>query len=379
MKRILIFSLAYLPHAGGAERAIDEITKRILDIEFHIITLRLGNDPAHEVRGNVHIHRLRLGGSYFGKILFVPCAAIKAAILNRKLQFDGFWAMMSYMAFPIALMRLFGNKTPYVLTLQDGDPFEHVFKRWHILPFLPLLKYGFRNATVVQTISTYLSDWVEQMGYAGDIWIIPNGVDVQHFSRIEGSREEMRRTWGRHMSDLILVSTSRAVHKNALDDVIRAIKFLPNHVHFFNFGYGPDIVALETIAREEGILDRVHLQPHHGMETLPQYLQAGDIFVRPSRSEGMGTSFIEAFAAGIPVIATTEGGLSDFIVDRKTAYVVPKNSPSAIAQTVEYMLSNPQEVKEVVESARGLAFEKYDWNMIARDMREKVFARVLSI
>ncbi len=375
MKKILIFSLTYLPHAGGAERAIDEITKRIGDIEFHVLTLRLGKEPKEETVGNVQVHRIGFGG-YVGKMFYIPLAALTAARMNRKNQFDGFWAMMSYMAFPIALMRLFGNKTPYALTLQDGDPFEHVFNRLHIRPFLPLLRYGFESATIVQTISSFLSNWARRMGYMREVEVIPNGVDVPHFSRIEGSREEMRRSWKCHMSDVLLVSTSRAVHKNALDDVICALKYLPPHVHFFNFGFGPNIVKLEALAKAEGVLDRVHLHPHRGMETLPQFLQACDIFIRPSRSEGMGSSFVEAMGAGLPVIATTEGGLSDFIFDRQTAFVVEKDNPKHIAEVVEYMLSNPSVVKSVVENARKMVAVKYDWQTVARDMRDKVFSQL---
>ncbi|MBX4192601.1 glycosyltransferase family 4 protein [Candidatus Parcubacteria bacterium] len=376
--KVLIFSLAYFPKVGGAEIAIDEITKRIDDIEFHLVTLRFGKERRTEQLGNVTVHRVGWGPSYFAKILFVPLAALKAARLNRTLKFDGFWAMMSYMTFPIALMRLFGNKTPYLLTLQDGDPFERVFERPHIKPFLPLLRYGFKNATLVQTLSTYLVDWAHTLGYEGAVEVVPNGVDAKHFSRIVGSREEMRRSWQQHMSDVLLVSTSRAVTKNALDDVIRALKFLPSHVHFFNFGYGPDIVKLENLARSLGVLDRTHLMPHPGLETLPQYLQACDIFIRPSRSEGFGISFVEAMAAGLPVIATTEGGLSDFIFDKKTAFVVDRDSPKQIAEAVEYILSNPELSKKVIETARSMVFEKYDWQLIAKTMREKVFSRLFA-
>jgi len=62
MKKILIFSLAYYPNAvSGAEGAIKEITDRINDIEFHMITLRFMREhPSEELFGNVHVHRVGL-------------------------------------------------------------------------------------------------------------------------------------------------------------------------------------------------------------------------------------------------------------------------------------------------------------------------------
>src|SRR6266481_5697353 len=164
MKRVLIFSLAYYPHVGGAEVALKEITDRIPDSEFHLLTLNFGSEAKEERIGNVVVRRIGNSAPYLSKILFVPRAALFARRLHRERPFDAFWAMMSYMLFPIVLLRLMGVRVPYLLTLQEGDPFEYMFSRWFILPFRPLLSLGFRNASEVQTISTFLSGWATQMG-----------------------------------------------------------------------------------------------------------------------------------------------------------------------------------------------------------------------
>ena len=97
----------------------------------------------------------------------------------------------------------------------------------------------------------------------------------------------------------------------------------------------------------------------------------------------MGISFIEAFAAGIPVIATQEGGIADFLFDAKrnpdmqpTGFAVDKDDSEGIARAVEEILKNPEHAKQVAANARALA-ERYDWRIIARDMKSRVFDRVL--
>lgn len=376
MKRILIFSLAYYPTVGGAEVAIRNITDRIPDIAFHLITLRFSNEPRRERIGNVEVHRVGFGGGYIAKILYVPLSALKAHSLHRRERFDALWAMMTYMLFPLVLARLLRVRLPYVLTLQDGDPFGRVFNRWYIVPFRPLLTWGFRHASVVQTISQYLAGWARQGGYREPIEVIPNGADVKTFSDTKANIAKAK-------GDVILVSTSRLVHKNALDDVIRALARLPSHIRFVNYGFGPDKKTLEALARELHVEHRVALLPHPGVDHLPPYLKAADIFIRPSRSEGMGISFIEAFAAGIPVIATQEGGIADFLFDAKrnpdmqpTGFAVDKDDSEGIARAVEEILKNPEHAKQVAANARALA-ERYDWRIIARDMKSRVFDRVL--
>jgi glycosyltransferase involved in cell wall biosynthesis len=118
---------------------------------------------------------------------------------------------------------------------------------------------------------------------------------------------------------------------------------------------------------------------------MPKYLKASDIFIRASRSEGMGNSFVEAMAAGLPVIATQEGGIADFLFDARrnpgvpsTGFAVDKDSPEQIAKTIEEILAHPEQVKAVTAVAKRMVIEKYDWDLIARDMQEKVFVPLLS-
>lgn len=366
MKKILIFSLAYYPRVGGAEVAIKEITDRLPGIEFHMLTMRFSrSDAPVEKIGNVTVHRAGSGSSYFSKIFFVPLSALAAARLHRKEKFDGAWAMMSYMLFPLLLLRPKHIGLPYVLTLQEGDTYGHMFARLRMLPFLPLLAAGFRGAAVVQAISTYLGGWARKRRFAGPLEIIPNGVDIQKFAGEKIPHD-----------GVVLITTSRLVHKNALDDVIRALPSLPG-ARFRVLGTGPDEAMLKKLSHELGIEERVEFLGHIDHAHLPDYLHAADIFIRPSRTEGMGNSFVEAMAAGLPVIATQEGGLADFI-SPEVAWPVRKDTPKDIVAAVQSILGNPEATKKVVESARHLAVEKYDWSLIARAMREKVFARIFS-
>lgn len=388
MKKILIFSLAYFPKpVGGAEIAIKEITDRIssAEFEFHMVTLRFyGDFPKSEQIGNVAVHRVGFGGGYVSKMLFIPLAAAKALSLHKTERFDGAWAMMSYMLFPLILMRLFGVKLPYLLTLQEGDTFAHMFERPHVALFRPLISAGFRNAAAVQAISTYLGAWAKHLGFRRPVDVIPNGVDTAYFSELplQSDVTELQDKLGKKMGDVYLITTSRLVHKNAVDDLISALAYLPDNVHALVLGVGPEEEKLKALAKEKNVMKRVRFLGYVPHEKLPIYLKACDIFVRASRSEGMGNSFIEAFAAGIPVVATQEGGLKDFLFDEKrnpdtpvTGWAVEKDSPEDIARAVSDIMSHREKVGAVVRTARALAVGEYDWSMLA-DRMHALFKRI---
>jgi glycosyltransferase involved in cell wall biosynthesis len=368
VKRILIFSLAYYPHVGGAEVAIKEITDRIPDVEFHMLTLNFGGDATEEKIGNVVVHRLGNGGSYLSKILFIPRSAIVARAMHDALHFDAFWAMMSYMLFPIVLLCFMNVSVPYLLTLQEGDPWEHMFSRWFILPFRPLLSIGFKSASAVQTISTYLAHWATRMGFSGQVDVIPNGVDLTRF--IDAPHPSLVTA-----GQVNLVTASRLVHKNALDEVIRALVLLPANIQFIIYGSGSDEEELRKLSEGLGVSDRVLFKGHISHAELAQAFATVHIFIRPSRSEGMGNSFIEAMAAGLPIVATQAGGIADFLFDEKrnphkpsTGWAVDVDSPEQIALAVKDIMTNPEKVARIRENAFKLVREKYDWNLVARDM-----------
>lgn len=400
-KRVLIFSLAYFPkHVGGAEVAIKEITDRVpsSDFEFHMVTLRFDSTlPKIEMVGNVLVHRiglvtrnpnmgdLRKMPLHLNKGLYQILAFFKAVQLHWRYRYDGIWAMMAHScAVPAGLFKTFFPQVRYLLTLQEGDPPEYIEAKMR--PFGSLFRRGFTEADVLQPISTFLEQWGRKMGFTGQSFIIPNAVNTKHFSQTysETEIEAIKKELGKKSGDVFIITTSRLVHKNAVDVVILALSLVPQNIHFFIAGIGPDDRILKELAEKNGVAGRVHFLGQLSHSEMPKYLKACDIFARPSRSEGMGNSFVEAMAAGLPVIATQEGGIADFLFDKKrnpgvppTGWAVDKDNPKQIAEAIKDIIEHPEQVRKVTETAKNLAFTKYDWDLIANDMKEKIFSILL--
>ena len=391
MKRILIFSLAYYPNfVSGAEAAIKEITDRIdpKDIEFHMITLLFDKTQNRkEVIGNVNVHRVGFGGAYFSKILFIPLAALMARRLDKKYHFNGLWAMMTYMLLPVVFSRITGVRAPHILTLQDGDPYEKVFKRWFILPITPILNYGFRTAYMVQAISIFLAEWPRKRGYSGKVELIYNGANPRDIKDAVSLKEvdEMKNKLGKKPGEIFLVNTSRLVYQKAFDDTIRALTKLPENIKLLAVGAGSEEKGLKKLATDLGVVHRVIFTGQVDRNVVTLYRRASDIFVAPSRSEGLGNAFISALASRLPLVATQVGGMADYVFDEKrnpgkqpTAWVIDPDSPEQIAEKVKEIIANPDKARQISAYARKMVEKKYDWDNIAKDMRSKVFEPVIN-
>jgi glycosyltransferase involved in cell wall biosynthesis len=290
-KRVLIFSLAYFPLVGGAEVAVKEITDRLArgataeglreGFEFDMITRRFEKlHQPFEAIGNIHVHRIDCP-----KNLFPFLAFLKARKLMKVKNYSHVWAIMANWAgFAALFFKMMYPEVKFVLTLQEGDPIGYIKRK--VLLVYPLFKKIFTEADVVQAISNYLGEWAKEMGAKARVEVIPNGVDIKRFERLEARSYKQEAVF--------LITTSRLVEKNGIGDVIDAMKFLPLNVKFEIFGTGPLEDKLKKRAAKNKVEDRVLFLGLSKPEEVPMHLHAADIFIRPSLSEGMGNSFIEA-------------------------------------------------------------------------------------
>ena len=361
--RVLIFSLAYEPLIGGAEIAVRELTDRIADFDFDMVTLRFKrSDPARERIGNVEVYRVGHGNKY----LYIFAAYRAARILERERKYSLAWSIMAnYAGFAALFFKMRHPKVPFLLTLQEGDPIDHIKRRVRFVH--PLFQRIFTRADKVTAISRYLADFAGSMGHGLKVTVIPNGVDLSRFP--------MSATWLSGGPELLtnpmLITTSRLVKKNGVDYIIKALGNLPKSVRLTVVGDGPEREHLKRLADELRVLPRILFAGEVPYQDIPGYLRRAHIFVRHSLSEGLGNSYLEAMSSGIPVVGTSVGGIIDFLRDGETGYVSEKGNPANIVEKVLRILApgNRAEVERVVKNARELIERRFSWDKVVLTMR----------
>lgn len=369
MKRAIIFSTTYFPLVGGAEVAMKEITDRLPDWQFDLFCAKLTESvPESEQMGNIHVHRVGTGHTV-DKYLLPILAPISALFSTNYSSEPLVWSLMaSYGGFASLVYMWLYPRAKMVLTLQEGDPLEHYAKRAGAFTFLH--RAVFKRANAVQAISKFLAAWATQMGFVGTPVVIPNGVDVEKFSTKISSeeRQRIRSTNGFFDSDVVIVTASRLSLKNAVDDMIRSLEHLPENYTLLIAGIGEDEEMLKKLVEEKKVASRVVFLGKKSHDELPAILQASDIFCRPSLSEGLGNSFLEAMAAGLPIIGTPVGGIPDFLTDGETGVFCEPRNPESIAKAALRIQNEPGLKERIVERGARIVREQYEWNGIAEKM-----------
>lgn len=396
-RTIVVFTTSYKPFIGGAELAIQEIAKRLNDdFDFFIITAKQKYGlPKKEMIPEGTILRLGFGFRALDKLL-LPFLGFWKALQISKNRPAIFWGVMiSYASIAAFFAKLIRPQVPFILTIQEGD------REWGKWPSAWWWSIVPRAADYIVCISNFLADCVREKGYRGPIAIIPNGVNERllaiHRSdhllssrlnprgekifshqpdslakidpRIAGSDADSDSKW----SDLpIIFSASRLVYKNGIDILLESAAKLKDEFAFkiILAGDGPERDRLKGDVQRLGLDARVEFLGSIPYEQLPEHYARADIFVRPSRSEGLGSAFLEAMAAGLVTVGTSVGGIPDFLKDGKTGFLVKPNNAEDLARVLrKIFMMNANERRCIIEEARRCVQEKYTWSIIAKQMK----------
>jgi len=384
--RIAVFSLAYSPFEGGAEIATREIISRLKEKKFFIFTKKFNRAwPRKESFLNGEIIRVGRGllvranrtqtgkktadyyGRGFSKLLFILRVYAEAKRLHKKEKFDAIWAVMaSYSGLAALLFKLRYPKVPFFLTLQEGDSEEFIMDRvgfsyrfWRMI---------FTRADYISVISHYLVGFAKRHGAICPIEVVPNGVDLNKFKN-QNSKIKITN----QNSKIIIITTSRLVYKNGVDVLIKAAaelkKISDSGFRLQIIGGGPEEQKLKKLASDLKVEDNVRFLGQIPAQGIPEYLLGADVFVRLSRSEGLGNSFLEAMAAGLPVIGTKVGGIPDFLQDGETGIFAKVDNSKDLAMKIKELLTNKALYKKLSVNGKKLVWEKYGWDAIARSMK----------
>mgnify|MGYP001559716958 CR=1 FL=1 len=370
----MILTTAYLPQVGGSELAIKNITDRLPGIYFDLITSRFSkNLPEYEKMGSVNVYRVGNSLSTFSFLLpknFFPIAVFfKACQLIR--QHGLYDIIHAYQASQAAgggwLLKWKYPGMPFLMTIQEGKVLNR--QSWLMRFFRYLI---FRKADAVTVISNYLAQYVKSQNSKVPISIIPNGVDLKKFlvSLPRRQASGFRFPVKDKKENTIIITVSRLVEKNGVGDLIDAMAMVSNEIpnaRLRIIGEGPLKESLKLKVKSLKLDNNVELLGEVPYEKIPEILAKADVFVRPSLSEGLGTAFLEAMAAGLPIIGTPVGGIPDFLKDEETGLFCKVSDPKDLADKIARILNDEKLREKIVNNAKALVAEKYDWNIIASE------------
>jgi glycosyltransferase involved in cell wall biosynthesis len=280
-------------------------------------------------------------------------------------------------AYAVPLSRLTG--LPLVITLQgetlmdDADIFDTSRVLRHAL------RTGIRHAAAVTGCSAFtLADAESRFGLeAGRGSAIPNGVDLADDPDGVGARTDALRAAGAPDRPYVL-ALGRVVEKKGFDLLIAAFAAMgpgQRAVDLVIAGSGTALPSLRQDAVALGVADRVHFVGKLSRDDVAAMMAGAELFVMPSRMEPFGIVVLEAWRAGVAVVATDRGGAPEFVRDSVDGVLVDPFDTTGFSLAMADLLGDPVR-REGIAAAGRARVGAFAWPVVAERYRE-VYASVV--
>jgi len=240
---------------------------------------------------------------------------------------------------------------------------------------LSQMRSAAREADVLLAVSEALAGDMIALGFPrGKIRTHYTGLDRDLFHPLD--RIECRHRLAAHFDfDLptgapLLASVGALIPRKGQAYVIQALQGVPE-ARLLLVGDGPDRADAESLARREGVADRVHFLGSLDHTLLPVVLSAADAMVLPSASEGLANAWVEALACGCPLVISDAGGARELLTEPEAGRIVARE-PAAITEAVQALLSNPPDREAVAATV-----DRFSWPAHAEAL-DQIYSAVIA-
>lgn len=330
-----------------------------------VLTARFGDSPALEESSDLAVYRIsafrrrqdRSGA--LEQLAFIIAASLRGLGLVRKFRPQSVLAFFGVPSGAVAWLLYKRYGTPYIVSLRGGDvpgfrPYD--FRRYHQL-IGPMLRVIWKNASAVVANSRGLRELAHDFDSTVEIPVIPNGVNVQNYVPAD-------RTW----TPARLLSVGRVVHQKGLDLGLEALAGLKDLAWDWSIaGDGPQTTRLHERVNQLGLEERVRFLGWQERDQLAVRYQEANLFLFPSRHEGMPNAMLEAMASGLPTVATRVAGSEELVQDGVTGKLVRSEDVPALKESLRQLISDPELRKRMGLAARQRVERDYSWESAAEE------------
>ena len=204
----------------------------------------------------------------------------------------------------------------------------------------------------------------------GKIRVLHNAVDVDRFATARRDREHLFPGTNAHSKLIAVVANmySRVKGHTCLISAASSVcRDFPEAI-FVLIGDGKERASLEEHVRQGGLEKNVLFLGSRS--DVPELLACCDLFVLPSEAEALPNALLEAMAAGLPVVATSVGGIPEIITDGVSGVLVPAKNPHALAEAILRILQDPRFAKELSRAAQETARAQFGFDRLLAELEQ---------
>lgn len=256
------------------------------------------------------------------------------------------------------------RKIPLIVTLRGADVNVSLTNS----VFRCILRYVVRNSDYVTSNNRQLLLDIKKLGINNDIRPIYNGVDVSVFK--PRNKKYARKKLGLNANDNVIIYVGWFIERKGVSYLLEAMPSIIKNVKnakLLLVGEGMLENELRSIVKGLNMQNNVVFAGAKGPDEISSYLNAADVLVLPSLSEGLPNVVLEAMASSLPVVATKVSGTPEVVKDGMTGYLVPAKDSKSLADKTAKLLNDSKLTAKMGKNAlRFIHSEGLTWKKSAQ-------------
>lgn len=345
MRRTLLVTNDFPPVVGGIQSYLDDYTRRLPPQDLVVLasTPPEGSRAAlaHDVTLPFPVHRMPTR-----VLLPTPDVRRRMEDLIRSEHIETVWFGASA---PLGLLGSAARRAGATRVIATTHGHEVGWSM--VLGARSALRHIFDEADVITYISEYtLGRLRPYIPDTAELVQLPSGIDVDRFHPDSATRSALRARYGLGEAPVV-ACVSRLVPRKGQDTLIRVwprvVAEVPD-ARLVIVGWGPYARRLALMKRESPVRGAITLTGKVPDAELPGHDAMADVFAMPCRTrgdgldvEGLGIVFLEASAAGVPVVAGDSGGAPETVLEGVTGLVVGGTDDDALVEALVRLLRDP--------------------------------------
>ncbi len=267
---------------------------------------------------------------------------------------------------PIGLfLKFLRPNTRYVVAAHGTDVWE---------PLGLLRRWGLQSATALTAPSNFTARTMvkTQRLEAARVSVLPWAIEP-HLLRRNGNAQRRPASLPNGRILLTVGRMDPAEREKGIDEVMRALPAVLQEspdTYYLIVGEGDDVTRLQRLAAELDVKEHVVFIGHTSEEELAGYYDACDVFVMPSRQEGFGLVFLEAMAAGKPVIGGDHGGTPDVVLDGVNGFLVQYGDIKTLTMRLSRLLSDGELCRQMGEAGRQRVHQHFTFETFRKRLTQ---------
>ena len=293
------------------------------------------------------------------KIIFLFLFRIPKIIKDQNIEIvclqdpiTGFFAVLSLKIRKFPVKIIVETHGDFIDTI--GLEKNLLLPKFYISIFTYFAKYSISNADSIRSISEFTEKQVKEFGYSGLFVRFPAWINIDTYLNADENRS--------YKDTFKIIFVGSVTDRKNPDLIVKALEPIDKNLSLEIIGSTPNSKYLEKLQNSinnSKHSERIKMTPFIDSQELISKYSTANLFILPSKSEGLGRVIIEAQSTACPVLISSDTGMTDLVIENETGFIFENNNEIDLTEKLKFIIENYEHATQTGVNARLFVKENF--------------------